>query len=169
MLHNFWLTNFWLLFAADVGGVSLKISYKKWSNSQLKICNTVVILDAVKKKLALSKIIWTSTKYFGPSPNLFWIVLILNHWKIRHYCWLEFSIGKAFRFCEKQWTCLLAVGQKLKEILCHCQKAHLLKFIYLKNLYSLAVIEYRHFFLIFIIRPNLKYLQILSRLYLSSC
>ena len=29
VLHNFWLTNFWLLFAADVSGVSLKMSYKK--------------------------------------------------------------------------------------------------------------------------------------------
>jgi hypothetical protein len=45
---QFWLTNFWLILAADVSGISLKISYKKqWKISQSKICNTVLILDAL--------------------------------------------------------------------------------------------------------------------------
>ena len=45
----YFLINWLLLFTADVSGVSLKISWIKWWKiSQPKLCNTILILDALE-------------------------------------------------------------------------------------------------------------------------
>ena len=71
VLYNFWLTNLSLLFEADASGISLKISCKKWCKiSQSKICNTVLILDALYWKefkcgfkIAFTPLLWNCEKW----------------------------------------------------------------------------------------------------------